>query len=270
MRRRIYEILTNPGPRDTLGRLISFGLLLLIAANVTTSVLATDPDVARAGREFFPRFEKVSVAIFTAEYLLRLWSCTADPRFADGLRGRLRMATSPMALVDIAAILPFYIDLLFPGTMDLRFLRVLRLLRLFRLLRARRLSEASATLVRVIYAKRMELAVTLSVVMVAVLLSAAAIFLAEHGQPDTQFTSIPRAMWWSIVTVTTIGYGDMVPYTAAGRVIAGFVAFIGICAVALPVGIFSSGFVEEINRRKDDAADKEATCPHCGRPNEQA
>jgi voltage-gated potassium channel len=85
-------------------------------------------------------------------------------------------------------------------------------------------------------------------------------YMVEHTQPDTQFTSIPRSMWWSICTVTTIGYGDMVPTSPLGQAIAGFVAFVGICALALPVGILSSGFIEELNRKKVASA----TCPHCG------
>jgi voltage-gated potassium channel len=123
-------------------------------------------------------------------------------------------------------------------------------------------AEAFATLARVLSSKRVELGVTLAVVGAAMMLSAGAMYLAEHGQPDTGFTSIPRAMWWAIVTITTIGYGDMVSSTPVGQVIGGFVGFVGICALALPVGILSSGFIEEISR-KSRAAEARA-CPQCG------
>ena len=264
IRRRVYEILSSPRPDDGLGRLISFALLLLIAANVTASVLETDVELRGAAPEFFAWFELVSVLVFTAEYVLRLWASSSDPRFGGGIRGRIRMALTPMALVDLAAIAPFYLELLSPGSLDLRFLRVLRLLRLFRLLRIRRLSEALSMLGRIVHAKRMELGVTVAVVFVAMVLSASAMYMVEHTQPGTLFTSIPRAMWWAICTITTIGYGDMVPTSALGQTIAGVVAFIGICALALPVGILSSGFIDEVKRRTSTRAVEAGACPHCG------
>lgn len=134
MRRRVYEVLTNPRSDDRVGRIVSIGLLGLIAANVVASVLETDAKLAQDAPGFFKWFELVSVAVFTVEYLLRLWSCTAVPRFSGTIRGRIRYGLSLMALIDLASILPFFLSLLLPGVVDLRFLRVLRLLRLFRLL----------------------------------------------------------------------------------------------------------------------------------------
>jgi voltage-gated potassium channel len=259
MRRRVYEILNNPRPGDTLGRAISFGLLVLIAANVTANVLETDAEIAALSPEFFRTFEVVSVAVFTIEYLLRIWSSAEDPRFA-GLAGRFAAASRPMALVDLAAFAPFYITLLSPTALDLRYLRVLRLLRIFRLLRSRHIADAFGMLARVIQGKKAEIGVTLAVVAAAMLLSAGLMYLVEHDQPDSLFTSIPRSMWWAIITITTIGYGDMVPVTALGKVLGGFVGFLGICALALPVGILSSGFIEEINRKGSEVP----PCPRCG------
>lgn len=264
MRRRVYEILTNPRPGDVLGRLVSFALLMLIAANVTASVIETDLELAQRAPRFFYWFELVSVAVFTVEYVLRLWSCTVDPRLEGALRGRLRMATRPMSLVDIVAIAPFYVELLLPGTLDLRFLRSLRLLRLFRFLRVARIADAFGTVTRVLQGKRVELGVSLAIVVVAMLVSAGAIYIAERNEPGSLFTSIPRSMWWSIETITTIGYGDMIPTTPVGKLIGGIVGFVGICAVALPVGILSSGFVEEVNRKKRGPAPVDAhVCPRC-------
>lgn len=239
MKRRVYEVLTNPRPDDRVGRLISFLLVALIAANVLASVLETDQDIRALAPAFFAGFESFSVVVFSVEYLLRIWSCTADPRFRGALRGRLRMAVTPMAIIDLLAIAPSLIQRLLPGALDLRFLRVLRLLRLFRLLRVGRLGYAFSTLVRVLHTRRVELGVTLAFVVVATVLAADAMYLAEHGQPDTGFATIPRAMWWAVVTITTVGYGDVVPQTPLGHAIGALVAFIGICALALPVGILS-------------------------------
>jgi voltage-gated potassium channel len=265
MRRRIYEALTNPRPNDVAGRIVSFVLLLLIAANVLANVLETDVELARRAQSFFFWFEVVSVAVFTVEFILRLWTCTADQRFSGVLKGRLRLVVRPMSLVDLAAIAPFYFELFLPTTLDLRFLRALRLMRLLRLLRFGRLANAFAMLTRVILAKRAELGATLAVVGLAVLLAAGAIYTAEHGEPNTSFTSIPRAMWWSVVTITTVGYGDMTPTTPIGQVIGGLVAFSGICALALPVGILSTGFFYELNRtRSVPPTMKTRKCPRCG------
>lgn len=262
--RRIYEILGSPRAGDALARAVSFALLGLIGANVLASILETEAELARAAPRFFRWFEWGSVVIFTVEYVLRLWSCVEDPRYRGALRGRLRMALTPMALVDLLAIAPFYVELFVPGVLDLRFLRALRLLRLLRLLRIGHVAEAFATVTRVLQGKRTQLLVSLAVVLVAIFVAAGAIYVAEHGHEDTSFTSIPRAMWWAVVTITTIGYGDMVPMTPAGKLIGGLIAFFGICAVALPVGIVSSGFIEELGRRDKRAAPSPETCPHCG------
>lgn len=235
MRRRVYEILNNVQPGDRLGRVVGLGLLLLIAGNVAANVIESDAEIAARAPELFRGFEIVSVVVFTIEYVLRIWSAVEDPHYAHGF-GRLRAALRPMALIDLVAFAPFYVALISPSVLDLRYLRVLRLLRIFRLLRSRHISESFAMLSRVIRGKRAEIGVTLALVAAAMLLSAGAMYMLERDQANTQFTSIPRAMWWAIVTVTTIGYGDMVPATALGKVLGGFVGFLGICALALPVG----------------------------------
>jgi voltage-gated potassium channel len=272
MRRRVFEILASPRPGDRLATVINVALLTLIAANVVASILETDAELANSAPAFFRWFEIVSVAVFTAEYVLRIWSSTESPLFRGAIRGRLLQALRPMSLIDLAAIAPFYLELFIPGAMDLRFVRVLRLMRLFRLFRLGPVSQGFARLVRIIQAKRVELLVSMSVVAVATILAAGAIYVVEHDQPGTQFTSIPRSMWWSIVTITTVGYGDMFPVTAIGKAIGGLVSVIGICALALPVGIISSGYVDDVSRSRAEANNSAATssrtavptCPHCG------
>lgn len=275
MRGRVFEILTNPRPDDRIAKVVNVALLVLIAANVLASILETDVELARRAPDLFRWFETASVAIFTVEYVLRLWSCVESPKFRRALRGRLLHALRPMSLVDLAAIAPFFLDLFIPGTVDFRFLRVLRLMRLFRLFRMGPVSRGFARLVRVVQAKRSELFVSASVVCVATILAAGAIYFVEHEEANTQFTSIPRAMWWSIVTITTVGYGDMYPVTAIGKVIGGVVAIIGICALALPIGIISSGYIDDLSRttaadgaRETSETKTASPCPHCGRVTE--
>lgn len=257
MRQRIYDILTQPARTDVLGRAISYGLLLVIAVNVTASILVTDANIAASAPVLFRTVAHVSVAVFTVEYLLRLWSAGSRPEYFS-FGGRIRFALHPMMVIDLLSIAPFYVEMLFPGTIDLSFLRVLRLMRIFRLLDAGPLRTAFGRIVRVARAKRTELAVSFVFILVAMMLAAGAMYWVEQDEPNTAFTSIPRAMWWSLVTITTIGYGDMTPTSPLGQFVAGFVAFLGICAVALPVGIVSSGYIDEINTAKRDEF-----CPHC-------
>jgi voltage-gated potassium channel len=270
MRQRVFEILASPRPGDRIARAVNICLLLLIAVNVVASVLETDIEIARRAPRVFRGIEIISVAVFTVEYGLRLWSCTASPRFQGALRGRLIQATRPMALIDLAAIAPFYLEVAVPGALDLRFLRVLRLMRLFRLFRVGPVSQGFARLVRIVQAKRAELAVSTSVVAVAMLTAAGAMYLIERDETGSQFTSIPRAMWWSIVTITTVGYGDMTPVSVAGKALGGLVAIVGICSLALPVAIISGGYIDELGKERTaqalspDAKVTPEACPHCG------
>jgi voltage-gated potassium channel len=231
-------------------------LAVLIVSNVAALVVESVPGMeAYAG--FFRVFELVSIAVFSVEYLLRVWSAPENVRYADGWRGRLRYMATPMALIDLVAVLPFYLPL---GALDLRMLRVLRLLRLLRLAKLARYSVAAEVLGDVLKAKRHELAVVLALVVILVLCSASLMYFVERDtQPDV-FSSIPAAAWWSIVTLTTIGYGDAVPHSMTGRVIGSVVALFGIGVVALPAGMLGAAFTEALARRRE----ADGRCPHCG------
>ena len=166
----------------------------------------------------------------------------------------MRFAITPLALLDLLAILPFYGQLLGLRGLDLRVLRSVRLVA--RIARLTRLSSGFNTLVRVVTAKRSELSTVIVVLLVLLLLASSLMYFAEHeAQPDV-FSSIPQTMWWSIITLTTVGYGDMTPVTFAGRLLAGLMAVLGIGLFALPAGILGSGFVDELDRNR--------ACPHCG------
>jgi voltage-gated potassium channel len=169
-----------------------------------------------------------------------------------------------MALVDLAAILPSYLLLATAfGGADLRFLRVLRFFRLFRVLKLGRYSPAVHTLTAVFHERRADLAVAMGAVGILLVLSSSAVYLAEHeAQPD-KFASIPDSMWWAIVTLTTIGYGDVVPITQLGKAFAGVTAILGVGFIALPTAILAAGFQEHLHRRKNRVV---THCPNCGEP----
>jgi voltage-gated potassium channel len=198
------------------------------------------------------------VIVFTVEYLLRLWSCTADERFRHPVFGRLSWALTPMALIDLLVILPFWLPLV---TGDLRFLRVLRLLRLLRIAKLGRYSRALQTIRAVVLERKAELATSLTFLLMLLLVASCLMYYVEHEAQPEKFPSIPAAAWWAIATLTTVGYGDVTPVTGAGKLIAGIVTILGICMLALPTAILGAGFLEHTSREAKAAG----TCPHCGR-----
>lgn len=229
-------------------RALDAGLFTLIVLNVAASVVETMPEVeARLGRELAV-FEMFSVAVFTVEYVVRIWAA----------RRRMRYALSPLALIDLVAILPFYLPFL---GVDLRIARAFRLLRLFRMAKAVRYVRAVSTFGRVAREKREELILAATAMFILLVCASSVMYYAEHDAQPRAFSSIPATMWWSVATLTTVGYGDVYPVTSLGRLVAGVVAVLGIGFFALPTAIIGAGFVEVVSSRK-----LAPTCPHCGGP----
>jgi voltage-gated potassium channel len=229
-------------------RALDAALLSLIVLNVVAAIVGTVPGVeARFGRELAV-FEAFSVLVFTVEYVVRLWVA----------RDRLRYVVSPMAVIDLLAVLPFYLPFL---GVDLRVARSFRLLRLFRLAKAARYVRAVRVFGGVVSSKREELVIAASVMVLLVICASSLMYYAEHEAQPQAFSSIPAAMWWSIATLTTVGYGDIYPVTPAGRLIGSVVAVLGIGFFALPTAILGAGFVEVVSQQKETPK-----CPHCGEP----
>ena len=186
------------------------------------------------------------------------WTCTADPRYSHPISGRLRFAGSWHAVVDLLAILPFYLPMFLP--IDLRVLRALRFFRLLRFLKLTRYSESMRIFGKVLRGERTELMIALFVAGVLLVLGSSFLYIVEHeAQPDA-FSSIPAAMWWGVATLTTVGYGDVYPVTPLGRLLGAIVAIMGIGMFALPAGILASGFAREMGKRRSEPE----VCPHCG------
>lgn len=246
LRRRAHEVLEAGHANDRLSTLFDAVLVTLIITNVIAFAVGT-MEAAAPYETALEAFNIVSVAIFTVEYAARLWACVELPpwRHLPHWRARLRFARRPLLLVDLAAILPFYLSFLLP--LDLRVLRVLRLLRFFKVARY---SPALQTLGRVFSNERRALYGALIIMASALLISSTVIyFLERHAQPEV-FGSVPDAAWWALATLTTVGYGDAVPVTAMGRLFGGVVMIFGLGMFALPIGIVATGFVQEVNRRE--------------------
>lgn len=247
LRKRVAEVLEQERSFDGPGRIVNLLLILLISINVIAIFLETvDPIFARYESAFW-YFEIFSVAVFTAEYVARVWSSIdlVDANDDSPVMGRLKYMLTPIALVDLIAILPFYLSLYM--AIDLRFLRVLRLLRL---LKITRYSPAMGALLDVIKKESDALLAAFTVLLMMLVISSAGIYLLENElQPET-FGDMPSSMWWAIVTLTTVGYGDVVPITTMGKIFGGIISLLGIGMIALPAAIMASGFAENIQHRK--------------------
>ena len=254
-KQRLQEILEPAHDGDRTSRVFDIFIMSLISLNVVAVILETVEEIRQSLGAFLLVFEIGSVAIFTIEYLLRIWSCTVHRSFAAPVTGRLRYAMRPMLLIDLLAILPAYLTVL---PIDLRFLRALRLLRIFRLLRLHRYSVALQILSGVIVAKKEELTIALSSLLMLLLISSSLMYYADHNAQPEAFSSIPATMWWSVATLTTVGYGDMYPSTAIGKVLAGVIAILGIGMFALPAGILGGAFAERAARGGDTVSGSRA------------
>ena len=182
---------------------------------------------------------------------MRIWVCTENEKYSHPVWGRLRFAVSPYALIDLMAILPFY---LIPVALafDARFIRVLRLLRIFRIVKMARYSRSMSLLTRVLWNQKEIILITLTLLIMLIILASSLMWHVEHEiQPD-KFTSIPETMWWAVATVTTVGYGDVYPITPIGKFLAATIAVLGIGVFGMPAGIIAYGFMEEIYRKKSN------------------
>jgi voltage-gated potassium channel len=254
---RLYDILETPGGGRA-GRIVDVFLVALIVGNVVMVTLNTVMSLAFKYGTFFWYFELFSVIVFSIEYVLRLWICTRSTSYRHPLLGRIKYFFSPLAIIDLIAIAPFILPMLIP--VDLIFMRTLRLLRLLRLLKLGRYSESIKTMASLLKSKKEEIAVSLTMSIILLLVASSLMYFIENpAQPDA-FSSIPAAMWWGAMTMTTVGYGDIYPVTPAGKVLAGVIALLGISLFILPAGIIAAAYAAEIQRKKLE----NIVCSKCG------
>ena len=259
MKTRIWMILEGQG-EDRVTRFFQRGITALILLNFVALVLESDADIRVLFKQPFAVFEMLSIAIFTLEYLARIWSCTEDSRYRQPFRGRLRFGFTPMALLDLLTIFPFYISL----ASDTRSLRLFRLFRVLRILKLARYSNALNLFAQTFSKKRDELMVGLVIMLGLLCVTSSLMYFVENPAQPEQFSSIPAAMWWSVATLTTVGYGDIYPITAMGRLLGAVSAIFGVGLFALPAGVLVSGFMdqgEQKNELEPDSRSGEPTPP---------
>jgi voltage-gated potassium channel len=246
IRLRTFEFLERGRRKDPASQIFDFSIVCLILLNVAGSVAGTVPWIRQSWGQTLDWFDILCVAVFAVEYAARIWSAPANPRYRglSDAAARLRHAGTPLMVVDFLALVPFLLQFIIHA--DFAPFRVLRIIRFYRLARY---VPALETIVRVIVSEARRLLGTLILFAGLLLFSGVLMYIAEgQVQPD-RLGSVPQAMWWAVVTLSTVGYGDVVPVTPAGKLIASITMFLGIMFFALPVSIIASGYQEEIKRR---------------------
>lgn len=258
LKANIFDVVDKSEQNGIVERLFDLVIILLIVLNVLAVII--EPSI-QDGRflQSLRTFENISIVVFTVEYLLRIWVADMWYPHKGKLVARLLFILSPMALVDLVAILPFYLPFLI--SVDLRVLRILRVFRLFRVLKINRYTTALSSLGKVVKAKADQLMSALFVIIVLMVMASVLMFNVENVVQPDKFTDVFDAMWWAVATLTTVGYGDIYPITAAGKVMSAVIAVLGIGIVAIPTGIIASGFTEQVQSKHQE---QKHFCPYCG------
>jgi voltage-gated potassium channel len=243
-RHRLYDILEHGPIAGRTGVIVGRLIVLLIIVNLAAMTLESVPSLEARYAPLFTGVELLSLIVFTAEYGLRVWVAPEHDRQRNARQARWRFISSPLGVIDLLAVLPFWFAWAVPAD-----LRVLLIFRIVRFLKLARYSPAIRSLLDALYRERRALTGCFVILLGATLFVASIMHVIERDVQPDKFGTIPDAMWWAIVTLGTIGYGDVVPLTALGRVVASFTIFLGLIMIALPIGIISTAFADEIHRR---------------------
>jgi voltage-gated potassium channel len=263
-RARVFDLLAAGQGHDRASRGVDVAIVTAIVLTLASVLLATVDPVAASIGWLLDTVLVLAVLGFTAEYALRLWACTCEEEFEGPIEGRLRYATTPLALVDALALLPFYLALLAQiltlGSAE--FSSIVQLFLLLLVLKLARYSTALRTLGRVLHARRGELGAVLIIDVVLLLGVSSAMYVVEGDVQPEAFSSIPQTMFWGLITMSTVGYGDITPATQGGRLIAGLAALLGVAMFALPAGVLGAGFTEAFQEAREDEDDDGWGLPH--------
>lgn len=257
LKRKIFELLDPNTGGTVLDKITNTVIVFLIVANTLAVIFETVVEIYNSYKSLFIAFEYISIIFFSIEFILRVWTCTLIPKYHKPISGRLKFIISPAGLIDLLAILPFYLPRILK--IDLRFIRVLRLIRFFRFFKLSRYLNASKIISRVFKSKKDELIFSFIVTFFLIVVASCIMYYTEHDAQPDKFSSIPETMWWSVATLTTVGYGDVYPITTLGKTLTAIISILGIGMFALPAGILASGFADEFKSVKS-----KSTCPHCG------
>ncbi len=252
-RERIHHIVEKGAHGSKVNLIFDYVIMTLIVLNVISLMLETVAEIRIPYWHYLHLFDLISVVIFTIEYLLRIYISSITHPSSNKLKSALLFMFSPFGLIDLLAILPFYLPLFIKS--DYRFLRVLRLFKFARY------NNSFNMIYSIIKEKKEELTISAFVTFLLLFVASFIMFHLEGPVQPEKFPNIFACFWWAISTLTTVGYGDVFPVTAGGKMLSGFIAALGIILIALPTGIISAGFIEKIGKRKHIVKH----CPHCGK-----
>lgn len=257
-KKKIYHLIERGEHGSKINLYFDYAIMALILLNIIALILETIPEIRSSIGQYLRLFEIISVGVFTIEYLLRIYVSDLIYPSAGRFKASLRFIFSGYGLVDLLSILPFYIPFIIKT--DLRFLRILRLMRFLRILKINRYNKSLNLIQSVIKEKSSELTLTGFAALLVLIIASFLMYYAEGNVQPDKFPNILACFWWAIATLTTVGYGDVYPVTALGKVLSGTIAVLGIGLVALPTGIIGAGFLEKIGKDKNHKK-----CPHCGK-----
>lgn len=261
IKHRTFEIIETANDGDTASKIFDIFIIILIVLNLVM-VIAETFNIPENWKSILNYAETISVIIFTVEYLLRVWTSNLLYPNKSSFKARIKYIFSFMALIDLLAILPFYLPLFIP--IDLRVLRTLRVIRLLRIFKINRYTNALNTIGQVFKNKASQLISSIMIVGLLMIIAAVLMYNIENSVQPEAFSNALEAMWWAVATLTTVGYGDVYPITAAGKILATIIAFLGIGMVAVPTGIITAGFSELIKSDENKDSDEKNYCPYCG------
>jgi voltage-gated potassium channel len=261
MKQKIYKLVEKGSHGSQINLIFDYLIITLIVFNVIAIALDTLSGLTPQFLESLKLFEIVSIIIFTIEYLMRLYVSDLTHPSSNRVKSLIKFIVSPYGLIDLLAILPFYIPLII--TMDLRFLRIIRLIRFFRVFKISRYNSTLKLIGGVLKEKKAEFGMTFFIATLLLLISAYLMYFIENPVQPDKFPNIFASLWWAVATVTSVGNGDITPITTLGKAISGIIAALGIGLIALPTGIISAGFMEKAEQLKKDK--KKIICPHCGK-----
>ena len=263
IKKYIFDLLDPTEQESKLERYIDIFIISLIILNVVM-VIADTFQLPQYIKDIFNILEVFSVVVFTIEYLLRLWTSNYLYPGLSTPKACIKYIFSFMAIIDLLAILPFYLPFIFP--IDLRVLRTIRVIRLFRLFKVNRYTNSLSIIARVFKSKASQLISSVFVVGLLMIISSVLMYSIENPVQPEVFKNAFSGLWWAVATFTTVGYGDIYPITGAGKILSAIIAMLGIGLVAVPTGIISAGFIENISDEKEEEKQEEKHyCPYCGK-----
>ena len=254
MRLSVFNMIDNEVKSSWASHCVDAVIMLLIIMSLICTIAESFNTLKDWYGNYFDNFESLTLVVFSIEYLLRVW--TADFKFHEATKGKARwkFVCSGSGIIDLLAIVPFLFQMIFPvlAKYDLRLIRILKVTRMLRVLKLNSFTSSVIVVGDVFFEKRYELGVTLFTTLIVMVVASTLLYYCENEVQPEQFSNIVSTMWWAVATLTTVGYGDIYPVTALGKVLGSIIAVLGLGVVALPTGLIGAAFIEKIEKKREE------------------